>query len=118
MKALIAESDCETADAIIMAFNMCLPGIQIIKADSHKQCLDIVKGHDIDIVILGALPGISSFNVIEKIRKYSEAPVMFLNNTNEQSSLVKAFNAGADGYMTKPFQLFEFAAGYLMAKPA
>lgn len=72
--------------------------------------MDIVKKNNLDIVILGGLPEISSFDVIEKIRDYSDAPVMFLSNIDDQPSLIKAFNAGADGYMTKPFQLFEFAA--------
>jgi two-component system KDP operon response regulator KdpE len=110
MKALIAESDCEVIDAISMAFSMCLPDFEVIKVESHKQCLNIVKENNLDIVILGGFPEISSFDVIEKIRNYSEVPVMFLSHIDEQSSLVKAFNAGADGYMTKPFQLFEFAA--------
>jgi DNA-binding response OmpR family regulator len=110
MKALIAENDCEVTDAITMAFNMCLPDFEVIKVESHEKCLNTVKENNLDIVILGGLSGISNFDVIEKIRKYSQVPIMLLAHVDEQSLLVKAFNVGADGYMTKPFQLFEFVA--------
>lgn len=107
MKALIAESDHETVDNISMAFDVCLPDWKLVTTDSGKQCLEMVKDNYPDIVILGDLADMSGFDIIEQIRGYSEVPVMILSHINDEPVVVKAFDAGADGYMTKPFHQLE-----------
>jgi DNA-binding response OmpR family regulator len=109
MKALIAENDCETVDNITMVLNICFPDWQLVTTDSGKQCLDMVKDNSLGIVILGDLLDMSGSDVIEQIRGYSEVPVMVLSHINDEPSVVKAFDAGADGYMTKPFHQLELA---------
>jgi len=110
MKALIAESNCEESDNIVMAFNLCLPNFELITADTGKQCLDMVKDNSLDMVILGDLAGMSGLDAIEKIRAGSEVPVILLSNIYDEPSVVKAFDLGADGYMTKPFHQLELVA--------
>ena len=110
MKALIAESNCEESDNIVMAFNLCLPNFELITADTGKQCLDMVKNNSLDMVILGDLADMSGLDVIEKIRADSEVPVILLSNIYDEPSVVKAFDLGADGYMTKPFHQLELVA--------
>ncbi len=109
-KALIAESDCETVDNISMAFNLCLPNWQLLTTDSGKKCLDMIQDNTLDMVILGDLADMSSFDVIGQIRGYSEVPVMVLSSINDEPLVVRAFDAGADGYMTKPFHQLELVA--------
>ena len=110
MKALIAESNCEESDNIVMAFNLCLPNFELITADTGKQCLDMVKNNSLDMVILGDLADMSGLDAIEKIRADSEVPVILLSNIYDEPSVVKAFDLGADGYMTKPFHQLELVA--------
>jgi len=110
MKALIAESNCEESDNIVMAFNLCLPNFELITADTGKQCLDMVKNNSLDMVILGDLADMSGLDAIEKIRAGSEVPVILLSNIYDEPSVVKAFDLGADGYMTKPFHQLELVA--------
>ena len=110
MKALIAESNCEESDNIVMAFNLCLPNFELITADTGKQCLDMVKNNSLDMVILGDLADMSGIDAIEKIRADSEVPVMVLSNIDDELLVVKAFDLGVDGYMTKPFHQLELIA--------
>ncbi len=110
MKVLIAESDLETVDNISIAINLYLPNFELITADSVKQCLDMVKNNSLNMVILGDLADISGLDVIKKIRSYSEVPIMVLSHKNDEYLLVKALDAGANGYMTKPFQQLELMA--------
>ena len=110
MKALIAESNCEESDNIVMAFNLCLPNFELITADTGKQCLDMVKNNSLDMVILGDLADMSGLDAIEKIRADSEVPVILLSNIYDEPSVVEAFDLGADGYMTKPFHQLELVA--------
>jgi DNA-binding response OmpR family regulator len=110
IKALIAESDHESIDNISMAFTICFPDWKLAITDSGRQCLDMVKDNSFEMVILGDLAEMSSPDVIEKIRGYSKVPVMVLSHKNDEYSLVKAFDAGANGYMTKPFHPLELVA--------
>jgi len=110
VKVLIAESGRETVDDISLVFNMCLPHWKLITTDSGKECLDMAKNNSLDMVILGDLADMSGLDVIEKIRGYSKVPVMVLSNIDDEPSVVKAFDLGADGYMTKPFHQLELIA--------
>jgi DNA-binding response OmpR family regulator len=110
MKALIAESNCEESDSMVIALNMCFPNFELMTANTSQQCLDIVKNKCLDIVILGDLAETSSFDVIRQIRDYSEVPVMVLSHISEESGMAKAFEMGADGYMVKPFHQLELMA--------
>lgn len=108
MKALIAESNCEELDSMVMALNICFPNFELMTADTRKRCLDMVKDKCPDIVILGDLTDTSGFDVIKQIRSYSEVPVMVLSHISDEPEMAKAFEMGADGYMVKPFHQREF----------
>ena len=110
MKALIAESNCEESDSMVIALNMCFPNFELMTADTGRQCLDMVKDKCPDIVILGDLTDTSGFDVIKQIRSYSEVPVMVLSHISDEPEMAKAFEMGADGYMVKPFHRLELMA--------
>jgi DNA-binding response OmpR family regulator len=110
MKALIAEGNCKESDYIVMVINLYLPNFELTTVDSGKECLDIIKDNTLNIVILGDLTDMSILDVIEQIRGYSEVSVMVLTNKKDEYLLVKAFDAGADGYMTMPFHQLELIA--------
>jgi DNA-binding response OmpR family regulator len=111
MKILTAESERETINDITTAFNKCLPYWQLVTTDSGKGCLNIVKGNCPDIVILSLeLVDMCGFDVIELLHDYFKVPVMVLSCIRDTSALVEAFNAGADGYMSKPIHSLELMA--------
>lgn len=57
-----------------------------------------------DLVILDVmLPGIDGFDVLRKIRKQSEIPVVMLTAKGEDSDRIAGFEGGADDYLSKPF---------------
>jgi two-component system response regulator VicR len=110
MKVLIADGDCETVDNISLVFNICFPDWKLVTTDSGKKCIDMAKENSLDMVILGDLAEMPSPDVIEKIRCYSEVPIMVLSSINDEPVVVNAFDAGANGYMTKPFHQLELVA--------
>lgn len=110
MKALIADSGCKTVDNISMAFNICLTNFELVTTDSDKQCLDMVKDNSPNMVILSDLASMPSSNSIKQIQMYPQVPVLVLSNIRDNPVVVKAFNIGDDGYMTKPFHQLEFLA--------
>jgi len=111
MKVLVAESDCQTRVDTALIFNICHADWELPTVDSAKQCLDMVKdGGCLDIVVLGNLDDMSGLDVIEEIRNCSEVPIMVLSDTNDDPSLEKALDLGADGSRDKPFNQLELIA--------
>ncbi|MGH8981888.1 MAG: response regulator transcription factor [Acidimicrobiales bacterium] len=64
-----------------------------------------------DVVILDmALPDLDGWEVLERIRDMSEAPVLVLTARSAEADKVRALHAGADDYLTKPFSHVELLA--------
>ena len=59
------------------------------------------------------MPGISGFEVLERIRDMSNVPILMLTAKDDSTSKVKGLRAGADDYLTKPFEMEEFFARYI-----
>lgn len=64
-----------------------------------------------DLVILDmALPDLDGWEVLERIRDMSEAPVLVLTARSAEAEKVRALHSGADDYLTKPFSHVELLA--------
>ena len=64
-----------------------------------------------DIVILDVgLPDLDGWQVLERIRDMSDAPVLVLTARSSERDKVRGLNAGADDYLTKPFSRVELLA--------
>ena len=65
---------------------------------------------DLDAVILDlGLPDMNGFEVLEQIRTFSKVPVIVSTVRNSKDDRDMALNLGATDYLTKPFQVSEFA---------
>ncbi|RGM16919.1 DNA-binding response regulator [Mediterraneibacter gnavus] len=73
-----------------------------------------VKDKEYQLVVLDVMmPGISGFEVLERIRDMSNVPILMLTAKDDSASKVKGLRAGADDYLTKPFEMEEFFARVL-----
>ena len=71
------------------------------------------KLHDREyqLVILDVMmPGMDGFETLEQIRKISSLPVLMFTSKNDSISKVRGLRAGADDYLTKPFDMDELIA--------
>jgi DNA-binding response OmpR family regulator len=109
---LIADTDSETIEIISRILGVEQPDWNISLISSGKQCLDIVKnGSCPDVVILGMqLTDMSGLDLIERIRDYSDIPVIVLSCYKDIYTLVKAFDVGVNDYIVKPFSKQIFVA--------
>jgi two-component system, OmpR family, response regulator VicR len=111
MKILIAEKEKITVDSITGALNEYMPQWQLLTTDSGRDCLDIVKDNPPDLVILGLeLTDIPGLDVIEQLCVCYRVPVMAISRPRDELIAVKAFEAGAAGYMAKPLRQLEMVA--------
>ena len=77
----------------------------IVKALNQREALKILSELNIEMAILDIiLPDGSGFEIIEKIRKYSNIPVLFLSAISDIEKQYDGFYLGADDYIVKPFK--------------
>lgn len=64
-----------------------------------------------DVAVLDImLPDGNGFDLFKKIRRYSDLPVIFLTDVDDEDSVVNGLELGADDYITKPFSTRELIA--------
>ena len=67
--------------------------------------------HQPDIVLLDlGLPDLDGVEVIQKIRSWSQMPIIVISARSEDTDKIAALDAGADDYLTKPFSVAELLA--------
>ena len=82
-----------------------------IVAPSGQEAILEASSHNPNIILLDlGLPDIGGIEVIEKIRSWSNVPIIVISARNEDSDKIEALDAGADDYLTKPFSVEELLA--------
>ncbi len=111
MKLLIVEDDEEIVEAISLAFQIRWPEANIVATPYGKKGIELVESEQPDIVILDlGLPDISGFDVLRKIRQFSEVPIIIVTVRADESDIIKGLEWGADDYIIKPFKQLELIA--------
>lgn len=78
---------------------------------SGKAGLDKINSNEYQLIILDVMmPGIDGFETLEQIRKESSLPILMFTSKNDSISKVRGLRAGADDYLTKPFDMDELIA--------
>ena len=87
---------------------------ECIEADccySGKSGLLQLKEKEYQLVILDVMmPGFDGFETLEQIRKENSLPILMFTSKNDSASKVRGLRAGADDYLTKPFDMDELIA--------
>lgn len=86
-------------------------GHQVIAARDGSQAITQFVAHDPQLVLLDVnMPERSGFDVLAEIRATSQVPVIMVTVRNTTEDKVRGLRAGADDYVTKPFDLDEIEA--------
>ena len=95
----------------LVKVNLESEGYEVISAANGEECLDLVSNKHPDMVILDVMmPKLNGFETLDRIRQFSEVPVIMLTGKHEEQDRVLGLNAGADDYVTKPFSATELIA--------
>ncbi|MGR3765810.1 response regulator transcription factor [Rossellomorea sp. NS-SX7] len=79
-------------------------GYSIIKVNNGHEAIHSIKKKKIDLVLLDIMmPELSGWETCERIRAFSNIPIIMLTARDTKEDVVKGLNAGADDYITKPF---------------
>ena len=86
-------------------------GYRLRTAPNGAMALDAITAERPDVVLLDlAMPGINGVEVCRRLRAFSRVPVLVLSALSDEPQKVKALDAGADDYITKPFGVEELLA--------
>ncbi len=86
-------------------------GYEIRVANDAEAALDVVKDWPPELIITDlSMPDISGIELTKRVRSKSEVPIIVLSVRGEERSKIEALDAGADDYVTKPFNMNELLA--------
>jgi len=94
-----------------LALNLATRGYTVVQADSGEAGIRAVAVEHPSCILLDlGLPGIDGIGVIEALRGWTDVPIIVLTARDDETSKVRALDAGADDYVTKPFGMGELIA--------
>ncbi|MEG1003325.1 response regulator transcription factor [Clostridium sp.] len=109
IKILIVEDEEKIARFIEL--ELMHEGYKVIKTNNGRTGLEIAESEDIDLIILDVmLPEINGLEVLRRIRRVSDIPIIMLTARDAVMDKVSGLDAGADDYVTKPFAIEELLA--------
>ncbi len=111
MRILIVEDEVRLAENIAGSLRE-MAGYAIDMANDGEEGLFLAESNPYDLILLDLmLPRMSGLQVLEKLRGGGQStPVLVLTARDEKESIIALLNAGADDYLTKPFDLGELLA--------
>jgi two-component system KDP operon response regulator KdpE len=110
-KPLVLIVDDEPQIRRLLTVSLEANGYRVLPAITGNEGLVLAAQHRPALVILDiGLPDISGGEVLRRLREWSKAPVIILSVQGDEKGKVAAFDAGADDYVTKPFNTDELLA--------
>ena len=106
---LVVEDDAPVRNLITTTLKA--QDYKFITAQNGNNAIMEASSHNPDIVLLDlGLPDMDGVEVIERIRTWSDMPIIVISARSEDKDKIDALDAGADDYLTKPFSVEELLA--------
>lgn len=107
-KLLLVEDEAPIRTLMRMALTTA--GYAALEMSDGRTLIETLEQGGIDLILLDVmLPGEDGFTQLDKIRRY-QVPVIFVSARSQLADKVQALQAGADDYITKPFEMMELLA--------
>src|SRR6478609_3969543 len=116
--AVVVEDDEDVRNLVEAVLSQA--GFEVHSAAGGREGVDVVRARDASVVTLDVgLPDIDGFEVLRRIRQFSDAYVVMLTARTDELDTLTAFHTGADDFLAKPFRPRELRArvGAMMRRP-
>jgi two-component system KDP operon response regulator KdpE len=101
-RVLICDDDPQIRRALTILLRDA--GFQAVPAESASEALDAAGVHLLSAAVIDLLlPDGDGVNVCRRLREWSDIPILVLSGIGDESTKIRALEAGADDYVTKPF---------------
>ncbi|MEE0944787.1 MAG: response regulator transcription factor [Clostridia bacterium] len=109
MKILVVDDDREIVESISIFLGG--EGYEVLKAYNGIDALDILSDNEVHLMILDIMmPRLDGIKTLMKLRESRNIPVILLSAKSEDADKILGLTAGADDYVTKPFNPSELVA--------
>ena len=86
-------------------------GYEVLKAENGRSALDILEKEEISLMLLDIMmPDMDGISTLLKLRETMNIPVILISAKSEDGDKILGLSAGADDYVTKPFNPLELIA--------
>jgi DNA-binding response OmpR family regulator len=95
----------------LLEANLKTEGYDVQTAVDGLQAVELFSAQPADLILLDIMmPRLDGFGVCQRIREFSNAPIIMLTAKGEEQDRVKGLDLGADDYLVKPFSATELLA--------
>lgn len=95
----------------LMEANLITEGYRVLQATNGQEAVDIVVEKHPDLVFLDIMmPILDGFGALERIREFSNIPIIMVTARGSENDRVRGLDLGADDYIVKPFSATEVLA--------
>jgi len=109
LRILIVDDDREIVDSI--AIFLKADGYEVYKAYNGLEALDIALNKEVHLLLLDIMmPELDGIKTLLKVRESKNIPIIMISAKSEDSDKILGLTAGADDYITKPFNPSELVA--------
>ena len=85
--------------------------LEVVDLGTGEDAVVLASGGAADVIVLDlGLPDLDGLEVLRRVRTFSGVPVIVLTAHHQQAEKIRALDAGADDYVTKPFDVDELLA--------
>ncbi len=108
-KVLVVEDDAPVCHLITASLSA--EDYNVFAAHSAAEAVQLAATQNPDMILLDlGLPDGDGVEVIEKVRGWTETPIIVISARDKDTDKIEALDAGADDYLTKPFSVAELLA--------
>ncbi|MGO2931844.1 response regulator [Microbacterium sp.] len=109
MKLLIADDDPQLVRALRITLGA--HGYEVVAAADGAAAISVAAQARPDLILLDlGMPRLDGIQVIQALRGWTDAPIIVVSGRTGSADKVEALDAGADDFVTKPFQIDELLA--------
>jgi len=95
----------------LLEANLRTEGYEVVTASDGAQAVDVFSGQPIDLVLMDVMmPKLDGFGATQRIREFSNTPIVILTAKGDEQDRVRGLDLGADDYLVKPFSATELLA--------
>ncbi|MFZ0282903.1 MAG: response regulator, partial [Bacteroidales bacterium] len=95
----------------LLEITLNLNGYKVSEASTAREGIVIAATHNPALILLDlGLPDQDGISVLVKLREWYQNPIIVLSVRNSEEDIIKAFDIGANDYLTKPFRTGELLA--------
>ena len=95
----------------LLEANLRTEGYEVVTAQDGGQAVDLFSNQPIDLVLMDVMmPKLDGFGATQRIREFSNVPIIILTAKGDEQDRVRGLDLGADDYLVKPFSATELLA--------